>query len=148
MQLHQLKPIHKNKSKKRIGRGGKRGTFSGRGVKGQKSRAGARIRPDWRDLIKKIPKKRGAYFKPIKKKPAVVNLSDLQANFKDGETLSKKTLIEKGLVGRIKGKVPAVKILAKGELTRKLTVRNLLLSKSAEAKIKKAGGQVVTTKHK
>jgi large subunit ribosomal protein L15 len=60
MQLHEIKPIHKLKKKKRIGRGGKRGTYCGKGIKGQTSRAGARIRPEIRDLIKKIPKKRGA----------------------------------------------------------------------------------------
>jgi len=60
MQLHELQPDHKSKTKKRIGRGGKRGTFSGKGVKGQKSRAGRKIRPATRDLIQQIPKLRGA----------------------------------------------------------------------------------------
>jgi ribosomal protein L15 len=59
MQLHEVQPIHKNKSKKRIGRGGKRGTYSGRGMKGQKSRAGRKIRPSVRDLIQRTPKLRG-----------------------------------------------------------------------------------------
>lgn len=56
MQLHTLQPAHKLKSKKRIGRGGKRGTYSGRGVKGQKARAGRKIRPAIRDLIQSLPK--------------------------------------------------------------------------------------------
>lgn len=60
MNLHQLVPLHKKASKKRIGRGGKRGTYSGKGVKGQKSRAGKRIRPGTRDLIQQIPKLRGS----------------------------------------------------------------------------------------
>lgn len=60
MQLHTLKPLHSGRSKKRIGRGGKRGTYSGRGQKGQKSRAGRKIRPAMRDLIQRIPKLRGA----------------------------------------------------------------------------------------
>jgi len=59
IQLHQIQPEHKLKKKKRVGRGGKRGTYCGRGIKGQKSRAGAKIRPALRDLIKRIPKKRG-----------------------------------------------------------------------------------------
>ncbi|MBZ1348254.1 MAG: uL15 family ribosomal protein [Candidatus Nealsonbacteria bacterium] len=59
MQLHQLKPIHKRKKRKRLGRGGKRGTYSGRGMKGQKSRAGARFEPIIRGLIKRYPKLRG-----------------------------------------------------------------------------------------
>lgn len=60
MQLHTLARIHPLKSKKRIGRGGKRGTYSGKGVKGQSSRAGRKIRPGTRDLIQQIPKLRGA----------------------------------------------------------------------------------------
>jgi large subunit ribosomal protein L15 len=58
--LHTIKPTTKNKSKKRIGRGGKRGTYSGKGMKGQKSRAGRKIRPAIRDLIQRTPKLRGA----------------------------------------------------------------------------------------
>ena len=60
MNLHQIAPDHKNVAKKRIGRGGKRGTYSGKGVKGQKSRAGSKIRPGTRDLIQQIPKLRGS----------------------------------------------------------------------------------------
>ena len=60
MQLHTLQATHKSKSKKRVGRGGKRGTYSGKGVKGQSSRAGHKIRPGTRDLIQQIPKLRGA----------------------------------------------------------------------------------------
>ena len=64
MQLHELRPKHKIKKRKRIGRGGKRGTYSGRGMKGQKSRAGARFEPIIRGLIKRYPKLRGYKFKP------------------------------------------------------------------------------------
>jgi len=76
MQLHEVKPTTINKSKKRIGRGGKRGTYSGRGIKGQKSRAGRKIRPAVRDLMQRTPKLRGAkdqagkYSKAKKKKEA------------------------------------------------------------------------------
>jgi len=59
MQLHQISPAHSNKKGKRVGRGGKRGTYSGRGIKGQKARAGHRIRPAIRDFMMKIPKLRG-----------------------------------------------------------------------------------------
>ncbi len=54
-----LQPNIKEKSKKRVGRGGKRGTYSGRGIKGQKSRAGRKMRPAIRDLIQRTPKLRG-----------------------------------------------------------------------------------------
>jgi large subunit ribosomal protein L15 len=63
MQLHQLKPIHKLKKRKRVGRGGKKGTYSGRGIKGQKARAGRRLKPAIRELIKRYPKLRGYKFK-------------------------------------------------------------------------------------
>ena len=59
MQLHELKPTKARKSVKRIGRGGKRGKTSGRGTKGQKARAGNSMRPEMRDIIKKLPKLRG-----------------------------------------------------------------------------------------
>ncbi|MDE2144662.1 MAG: hypothetical protein KGJ01_01695 [Patescibacteria group bacterium] len=65
MQLHELSPLHKNKEEKRIGRGGKRGTFSGRGTKGQRARAGHRIRPAERDLIQHMPKLRGTRNKGV-----------------------------------------------------------------------------------
>ncbi|PIU42869.1 MAG: hypothetical protein CO034_00315 [Parcubacteria group bacterium CG_4_9_14_0_2_um_filter_35_11] len=63
MQLHQIQPLNKRKSKRRVGRGGKRGTYCGRGMKGQRARTGAKVRPEIRDLIKKIPKIRGYRFK-------------------------------------------------------------------------------------
>ena len=58
MQVHELKPSNKPKKRRRIGRGGKRGNYSGRGSKGQKSRAGAKMRPQLREIINKFPKKR------------------------------------------------------------------------------------------
>jgi len=136
MQLHQVKPTHKQKSKKRVGRGGKRGTFSGKGVKGQKSRAGRKMRPELRDFIKKIPKKRGYRFKSINQKPEVVNLRDLEKFFNDGDSVSPEILLKKGLVSRIKGKVPEVKILGAGELKKKLKIENCLMSESVRKAIK------------
>lgn len=63
MQLHELKPNHKLKKTKRVGRGGKRGTYSGHGIKGQKSRAGRKMQPIIRNIIKRYPKLRGHKFK-------------------------------------------------------------------------------------
>ncbi|MFH0987396.1 MAG: hypothetical protein V1841_00670 [Patescibacteria group bacterium] len=63
MQLHQIQPLHRGKTKRRVGRGGKRGIYSGRGGKGQTARSGHKVRPDIRDLIKKIPKLRGYRFR-------------------------------------------------------------------------------------
>lgn len=137
MQLHELKLKHKPKRKKRIGRGGKRGTYSGRGMKGQKSRAGRGPRPALRDFIKKIPKKRGYKFKSIKKKPQIVNLESIEKHFSTGEKVTPKILLEKGLIARVKGRMPIVKILGKGKLSKKLTVEGCEMSKSVERVFKK-----------
>lgn len=142
MQLHQLKPIHKRKKKKRIGRGGKRGTYSGRGIKGQKSRAGARFQPAIRELIKKYPKLRGYKFNPAQKKIAILNIEVLEKGFKEKEKIDPKALLKKGLIRKIKGKVPQVKILGKGEIKKPLIIENCKVSKQAKDKIEKAGGQV------
>jgi len=140
MQLHQLKPKNKLKKKKRIGRGGKRGTYSGRGLKGQKSRAGGRPRPALRDIVKKFPKKRGYKFKPNKEKPQIINLSDLENNYKSGEKITSETLLEKKLIVKVKGKMPEIKILGKGKLTKNLEVEGCKMSKSVE--------KTINTKHK
>ncbi len=143
MQFHQIKSIHREKSKKRVGRGGKRGTYSGRGIKGQKARAGAKIRPAWRDLIKQIPKRRGVKFKPLKEKPRLLNLGILNKFFKDGEIVSINSLLEKKLISKIKGRAPEIKILGEGEINKKLTFKGLAMSKGARRKIEKAGGSII-----
>ena len=142
MQLHQLKPIHRKKQRKRVGRGGKRGTYSGRGVKGQKARAGKRLQPIIRQIIKRYPKLRGSKFKRIKTKPAIINLEILEKKFKPSEIVSPKILLEKRLIRRIKGRIPKVKILGKGKLTKKLIIEGCQVSKQAKENIKKAGGQI------
>ena len=145
MQLHDIKPTIKKKHKKRVGRGGKRGTYSGKGLKGQKSRAGAGVKPGFRGgdtpLWKKFPKVRGASRKlEIKKrgfrlhrpKSEIVNLRDLNRKFGDGETVSPKTLLEKRLVKKIKN---GVKILGKGQLSKKLVFKNVEMSKSVKERV-------------
>jgi large subunit ribosomal protein L15 len=135
MQLHEIKSKNKNKKKKRIGRGGKRGTYSGKGIKGQKSRAGHKIRPEIRDFIKKIPKKRGYRNKPIFLKPQIVNLRDLEKNFKDGDIVSPETLVKAGLIVKISGRIPKVKILGTGKLTKKLEIKGCKTSESVKKAI-------------
>ena len=142
MQIHQLKPFQKSRKPKRIGRGGKRGTYSGRGVKGQKSRAGRKLKPVIRELIKKYPKLRGYKFKGTSKKLISLNVEILEKNFKFNERVSPKTLIEKELIRKIKGRVPRVKILGKGELKKTLFVEKCKVSKNAKEKIEKAGGDI------
>ena len=144
MQLHELKPIHKSKKSKRIGRGGKRGTYSGRGIKGQKSRAGRRFKPAIRELIKKYPKLRGyrqkLKVKNEKLKIVIVNLEVLERKFNSEEKITPETLLEKRLIRKIKGKTPKVKILGKGKLTKSLTIEGCLVSKKAKEIIEKAYG--------
>jgi len=142
MQAHQLRQPSAQKSKRRVGRGGKRGTYSGRGIKGQKSRAGRKIRPAWRDLIKQIPKRRGYRFKPVAQKPAVLNLGRLNDLFNEGDVVSLASLIAKGVVGKIKGREPGVKILGEGAITKKMSFSGVTLSKNAREKIERAGGTI------
>ncbi len=142
MQLHELKPIHKLKKPKRVGRGGKKGTYSGRGIKGQKSRSGRKLKPIIRELIKRYPKLRGYKFKKIPKFNVEVSLDILEKKFNSGEKINPKILLERKIIRRIKGKVPKVKILGRGEITKPITIENCQLSKSAKEKIEKAGGKI------
>ena len=130
MQFHQLVKGTKFRKSHRIGRGGKRGTYSGRGIKGQKARAGAKIRPAERDIIKKIPKLRGYKFKSFRQKPAIVNLDDIMKKFNEGDIISPVNLLGAGLIVKIKGRMPEVKILGRGELKKRLTFKGVLFSKS------------------
>lgn len=147
MQLHELKPIHKPKKSRRIGRGGKRGHYSGRGIKGQKARAGAKFKPLIRELFKRYPKLRGYRFKSKTKnqkpKITILNLDILEKKFSAEEKVNPITLLEKKIISRIKGKVPRVKILGKGEITKALTVEDCLVSKQAKEKIEKVGGKII-----
>ncbi len=144
MQLHQLQPVHKSKEPKRIGRGGKRGTYSGRGVKGQLARAGAKKQPAIRQWIKRYPKLRGYRFGRISQKPTIISLGLLDKNFKDGEVVTPRILIQKGLIEKKYGKIPEVKILSGGQITKKIIVRNCQTSEKAAQKIKEAGGKIFT----
>lgn len=142
MDLHELKSKTSRKYHQRIGRGGKRGTTSGRGTKGQKSRSGHKIRPAIRDLMMKIPKQRGFSFKSFAKTYDVLDLSTIEKNFKNGEKVTPKTLATKGLINTHKGTLPKIKILGQGVLTKKLIFENLAVSKSIAHKIIALGGEI------
>lgn len=131
MQLHELKSEHPRKySKPRVGRGGKRGTTSGKGTKGQKSRSGRRIRPAERDFIQRLPKLRGIKNKPIGLKMGVLNLNDLEKYAQSG-------ILNEKIFGK------KVKVLGKGEVKTAITVEGLPVSDSARKKIESAGGKVL-----
>ncbi|MDP3996195.1 MAG: uL15 family ribosomal protein [bacterium] len=145
MQTHELKRDHANKKPARVGRGGKRGKTSGRGTKGQKARAGRKLRPEMRDIIKKLPKLRGRGvfgLKTIQKAFVSVPVSLLEKNFKEGDKVTVKVLADRGIVASQSGRMPKVKILDGGEITKKLNVKGLSASQSAKEKIEKAGGSL------
>lgn len=135
---------------KRVGRGQSsgRGKTSGRGTKGQNARAGRKKRPEIRDFIKKLPKRRG-YGKNRARgvvgdrvRPQEVTLASISKHFTAGETVSPQALIEKGVLGLERGKVPTVKIIGTGDVNVKVTVSGCGLTKGAKAAIEAAGGTV------
>lgn len=143
MQLHQLKPSHRRKKRKRVGRGGKRGTYSGRGMKGQKARAGRKMKPAIRQFIKRYHKLRGYRFKGKKLKVETLNVEILEKKFETKEKVNPQILLERRLVRRIKGRKPAVKILGKGKITKSFMIEGCQVSKTAKEKIEKAGGKIL-----
>jgi large subunit ribosomal protein L15 len=150
LSLSSLKPAQKRKARKRVGRGmgSGKGRYSGRGIKGQKSRAGSHtMRPGFEGgqmpIYMRLPKLRGQYSKdampvgPHRTSTVPVNLRDLERVFDDGAEVTLEALVEKGL---IKNTRTDVKILGQGELKKKLTVTAHLFSASAREKIEQAGG--------
>ena len=145
MKLHDLQPTEGSKHRRRrVGRGESSGLgkTSGKGHKGQKSRSGASIRPGFEGgqmpLARRLPKK-GFNNAQFKTQFAIVNVSQLEAKFADGDTVNEESLRACGLV---KGIYDAVKVLGMGDLTKKLTVDVDKLSGAAKEKIEKAGGSV------
>ena len=148
MQLHELQRDTRNRTKKRVGRGGTRGKTSGRGHKGQKQHGGHGIRPQMRDVIKKLPKLRGhgknraRTVHDSRRDVIPVNLATLESVFNAGDTVDPSTLREKKVIRLKKGTKQTVKVLGTGELSKKLTVSGCSVSKVALAKIEGAGGKV------
>lgn len=142
MQLHELKGQFKRKNKKRIGRGGKRGTTSGRGTKGQKSRSGHRIRPAERDLIQRLPKLRGFQNKSLKEKSLIISVGDLGKKI-EGNSVDLEILVKSGII-RNSDKNKKLKILNNGDLKKALEIKikGIEISKSARKKIEAAGGKI------
>jgi large subunit ribosomal protein L15 len=142
MQLHQLTTSSDNKKKKRIGRGGKRGTTSGRGQKGQKSRAGRRIRQAVAEVILRIPKHRGFKNKPKSPASRAVDIAAVVRLAGSPQAVDMKWLRAVGLVPkRYQG---PVKLLGKTEVSQSLTIKKeIAVSQSVKAAIEKAGGKVL-----
>jgi len=132
MQIHQMTKSPNSRTVRRIGRGGKRGTYSGKGIKGQKSRAGAKMRPAEREILKKIPKLRGYRFKSFRTQPVTVTLLAIEKKFKNGDTVSPETLMAAKMIKNQNGRMPRrVKVLGTGTLTKKLIFKDILFSEGA-----------------
>jgi large subunit ribosomal protein L15 len=139
LEQHNL-PNGKNTKRKRAGRGNASGSgnYSGRGMKGQRSRSGGKGGLKLRGLkmsMMGIPKARG--FKSGRVKVQVVNLGDLEEAFKDGDTVNAQVLVKKDLV---KSASKPVKILGSGEIKKKLTLEVNAISAGAKEAVEKAGG--------
>ena len=139
--MHTLTPKHKRPKKKRIGRGGKRGTYSGRGMKGQKSRAGGRPAPVVRELLKRYPKLKGYRGVKRRRKPQSVSLAVIEKKFSKDEVVSPRALVEKGLLKQQKG-VLKVKIVGSGKLKSALIIQGCILSAGAKKAVEKSGGKI------
>jgi len=139
MRLNELKFKTKLKNKKRVGRGGKRGTTSGKGQKGQKSRAGHRIRPAIRDFLLRIPKLRGFKNKPKSPKFVSVNL-DILARKISEPVIDRQILVKYKI---IKNSEKNIVILGQGDVKKAIEIKGLKVSKAAKEKIEKAGGKIL-----
>jgi len=145
VKLSKLKPGFKSRRRsRRVGRGNNAsdpGTYSGRGMKGQKSRSGGKKGLKIRGLrsnLRSMPKLKGfTQRNSLKIKP--ISLKDLENKFKENEIIDIAKLIKSGL---IKKKDRRVKILAQGKITKKLTIKAYQFSVAAEKAIKKAGGKI------
>lgn len=137
MQIQDLKVTIKRKARRRVGRGGKRGTYSGRGIKGQKARTNKRLKLKriGSALGRHLPKLGG--FVSKHPKAQAVDILTLEKMFGAGEKVNPKTLKNKGI---IKDTNRPVKILGNGKISKKFVIEQCLVSESAKEQIKKSGG--------
>jgi large subunit ribosomal protein L15 len=142
MGLENLKPAHgSTHSKKRIGRGhgSGQGAQAGRGHKGAQSRSGFKFKRGFEGgqmpLHRRVPKR--GFHNPFSTVYAVVNLDDLEKQFESGTEVTPELLREKGLVH---GKRAPIKVLARGDVSKKLTVKAHKFSGKAAEKLAAAGG--------
>ena len=143
LNLSNLKPAQERQDRKRVGRGlgSGKGRYSGRGIKGQKSRAGshamrAGFEGGQMPLTRRLPKR--GFTNPFRTESQVIRLDDLD-QLAGGDEVTKETLVAAGAVKANKG---PVKVLANGEITKAVTVRGLKVSAGAREKIVAAGGRV------
>ena len=144
MRQDELSPAPGSKrSRKKVGRGNGsgHGSYSGRGCKGQKSRAGYKIRPGFEGgqlpLIKRLPRKRG-FFNIFRIQYTAVNIDKLNI-FESGSEVTPEILVASGVVKSLRY---PIKILAEGNINYPLSIKANKFSAAAKAKIEAAGGEV------
>ena len=142
MKLEELKPAEGSTHRKKIigrGIGSGTGKTAGKGHKGQKARSGGGVRPGFEGgqmpLYRRLPKR--GFNNIFAKKYVSVNVEVLD-KFNDGDEVTAETLLEKNIISK---KLDGVKLLGRGDVTKKLTVKVAKLSASAKEKIEKAGGK-------
>ena len=141
--LNSFKLPEKRKSRTRVGRGnGSKGTYSGRGLKGQKSRSGGGVPLFFEGgqlpLVKRSPFLRG-FKNRFKKDFSIVNLLDIENKFNEGDEVNAESLFNHNLIRK---KSSNVKILGNGNLKKSLKIKVHAVTKSAEEKIKKSGSTI------
>jgi large subunit ribosomal protein L15 len=151
LNLSNLKPAQARRARKRIGRGlgSGKGRYSGRGIKGQKSRSGShKMRPGFEGgqnpIYMRLGKLRGGSkdalpVGPFRTRTVPINVASLEERFDAGSEVTPESLVEKGVLKNTK---IDVKILGNGELTKKLSVTAHAVSATAREKIEAAGGSI------
>jgi len=146
LKLEDLRPAPGSRHhKKRVGRGtgSGHGKTSGRGGKGQTARSGYQMPPGFEGgqtpIWRRVPKR--GFHPPLRREYAIVNLEALEARYEDGAEITPEELLARGI---IKKRLAGVKVLGRGELTKRLTIKADRFSQSAVEKITAAGGQAIS----
>jgi len=139
MQLHELKPAIKSKIRRRVGRGGKRGTYSGKGMKGQKSRSGRRIKLAIKETIQRLPKLRGFKNKPLKQKPVIIGIDKIEKKI-EGNIVNREILLKAGLIKKSDKRVKIVGSKKEG-IKKAFQIEGLEISGKLKKKLEVAGGK-------
>ena len=142
MKLHELSPAEgsvKANFRKGRGAGSGNGKTAGKGHKGQNARSGGGVKPGFEGgqlpLYRRLPKR--GFTNRFKKNYVIINV-DMLNRFEDGETVDVDTLLQSGVVSKV---CDGIKVLGKGEITKKLTVKANVFSETAKGKIEAAGGK-------
>lgn len=150
MQINDLQLSQKRKRKKTIGRGGKKGTYSGKGNKGQKARSGAHIDPLFEGgrstLIDHMKKKRG--FSSYKPKKNIIQLETIEKVFSSGDIINAEALIKAKLVAK-KDLHLGIKILGNAKVSKKFSIASeIFFSEGVKKTIIGAGGEIIIVEKK